>query len=180
MKIPSPELFYLVCAALAATAAAACDLETRRIPNWLVASSMVFGLLLHISLGGWASMGWAVLAGLVGGAVFFAFFVMGGMGAGDIKLLAAVSLIAGFGHLAEIYIAIAFTGGVFALVLALVRGRFGSTVVNMGRLVQHHAAAGLLPHPELNVMNSKALRLPYAVAIAGGCWIVLAAQIALS
>lgn len=125
-------------------------------------------------------MGMAALAGLVGGAIFFLLFAIGAMGAGDIKLMAAVSLIAGFGHLMEMFAAIAMVGGAFAIGLALVRRRFKSTVANVGRLIHHHAATGLLPHPELNLLNSEALRMPYAIAIAGGCWIVLASQIAMS
>ena len=118
----------------------------------------------------------AAAAGLVGGAVFFLFFIAGGMGAGDVKLMATVSAIAGFGHLAEIFVAIALTGGLFAVGLAVVRGRLKATLVNVGTLIHHHVVAGVLPHPELNLDNPKALRLPYGVPIAVGCWIVLLMQ----
>ncbi|MGH9520151.1 MAG: A24 family peptidase, partial [Terriglobales bacterium] len=53
------------------------------------------------------------------------------------------------------------------------RGRLKNTLANVGTLARHHAAYGMLPHPELNVMNEQALRLPYGVAIATGCWIAL-------
>lgn len=119
-------------------------------------------------------MGMAALAGLAGGAIFFLFFVIGGMGAGDIKLMAAVSAIAGFGHLTEIFLATAVVGGVLAFAVALARGKLKSTVANVGALVQHHAAFGALPHPELNVLNENALRLPYGIAIAAGCWVTFA------
>jgi prepilin peptidase CpaA len=118
-------------------------------------------------------MGMAAVAGVAGGAVFLLFFVVGGMGAGDVKLMAAVSTIAGFGHLVEILIAIALAGGLFAVGLAAARGRLKATLANVGTLIHHHAVAGILPHPELNLHNPKALRLPYGVPIAVGCWIVL-------
>ena len=121
-------------------------------------------------------MGMAALAGLVGGAIFFLFFVAGGMGAGDIKLMAAVTCITGFGHLAELFVATVLMGGLLALTLAISHGKLKSTIVNVGTLVQHHATTGLLPHPELNVLNSKTLRLPYAIAIASGCWITFLGQ----
>jgi len=122
-------------------------------------------------------MGVAAVAGLVGGAVFFIFFVVGAMGAGDVKLMAAISIIAGFGHLAELFLAIAFTGGMFALVLAISRGQLKTTLVNVASLIQHHATSGALPHPDLNLDNPQALRLPYGVPIAAGCWIVLLMQL---
>lgn len=143
------------------------------MPNRLTASVFAAGLLLHFADSGWKAMGMSAIAGLTGGAVFFIFFLIGGMGAGDIKLMAAISAVAGFGHLFEIFLAVAIAGGVMALALAIGRGRLKSTLVNVGTLVRHHAAYGVLPHPELNVMNERALRLPYGIAIAAGCWIVL-------
>lgn len=176
MKL-SLECIYLVLASLCASAGAISDARSRRIPNLLTGTSIVFGLLLHLEMGGWSQMGMAAAAGLVGGAVFFIFFVVGAMGAGDVKLMAAISVIAGFGHLEALFLAIALTGGVFALVLAIARGRVKATLVNVGSLIRHHAVAGAVPHPELNLSNSQSLRLPYGVPIAAGCWIVTLMQL---
>jgi prepilin peptidase CpaA len=176
MKL-SLECVYLLLASLCASAGAISDARTRRIPNLLTATSIAFGLLLHLETGGLSQMGMAAVAGLTGGAVFFIFFVVGAMGAGDMKLMAAISVIAGFGHLGELFMAIALTGGVFALVLAIARGRLKATLVNVGSLIHHHAACGALPHPDLNLENPQSLRLPYGVPIAAGCWIVLLMQL---
>ncbi len=173
MKLLSPDFAYLLCASLCASIGAVSDVRTRRIPNFLTVSSLAFGLLLHLGTGSWRAMGLAAAAGLAGGAVFFIFFIVGGMGGGDVKLMAAVSCIAGFGHLLEIFIATALMGGLFALALAISRGRLKSTLANVGTLIGHHGAMGLLPHPELNVDQPGTLRLPYGVAIAAGCWITL-------
>lgn len=153
------------------------DVRTRRIPNFLTVSSILFGLLLHLAFGGWKAMGMAAAAGLAGGAIFLIFFIAGGMGAGDVKLMAAASSIAGFGHLVELFISTVLVGGVLAIALALYRGRLKATLTNVGTLVAHHGANGLLPHPELNVHHPGTLRLPYGVAIAAGCWITLLGQI---
>ena len=175
MKL-SLECIYLLLASLCASAGAISDARSRRIPNLLTGTSIVFGLLLHLEMGGWKQMGMAAAAGLAGSAVFLIFFVIGAMGAGDVKLMAAISVIAGFGHLLELSLAIAFTGGVFALVLAISQGRLRQTLANVGSVVQHHAASGLAPHPELNLSNAQTLRLPYGVPIAAGCWIVTLIQ----
>lgn len=175
MSLPSSELIFLACAALGATVGAGFDIRERRIPNWLTASAAIFGLALHLALGGWAAMGFAALAGITGGAIFFLFFVVGGMGAGDVKLMAAVATISGFGHLGQLFVATTLFGAALAIVLAAVKGRLRATAVNVGRLILHHAQAGMAPHPELNLASATALRLPYALAIAGGCWAVLAA-----
>lgn len=176
MKL-SLECIDLLLASLCASAGAIFDARSRRIPNLLTGTSIAFGLLLHLETGGWKQMGMSAVAGVAGGAVFFIFFVVGAMGAGDVKLMAAISVIASFGHLADLFMAIAFTGGVFALVLAISRGRLKTTLVNVASLIQHHAASGVLPHPDLNLENPHALRLPYAVPIAAGCWIVVLTQL---
>jgi prepilin peptidase CpaA len=55
-----------------------------------------------------------------------------------------------------------------AVLLALARGRLQQTIMNVGALASHHTHQGLQPHPELNLTNAHTLRLPYALAIAGG------------
>ena len=149
------------------------DVRTRRIPNWLTGSSILAGLILHLVLGGWRSLGSAALAGLLAGAVFLVFHLAGGMGAGDVKLMTAVSVLAGLNHFAEILIATALMGGVFALTLAVSRRRLKHTLSNIGVLVAHHGSSGLRPHSDINVSNEETLRLPYGLAIAAGTGITL-------
>jgi prepilin peptidase CpaA len=177
MTLHTPDFVYLFCAALCASMGAVYDVRTRRIPNILTGFSTIFGLLLHLGFGGWKAMGIAAIAGLGGGTIFLIFFVAGGMGAGDVKLMAAVSCIAGFGHLPEFFLATVLAGGVFAVGLAMARGRLKSTLMNVGTLVAHHGANGLLPHPELNVQHAGTLRLPYGLAIAAGSWFALASLV---
>jgi prepilin peptidase CpaA len=161
---------------MCASIGAISDWRTRRIPNLLTGSSILMGLLLHLVLGGWRQMGMAAAAGLLGGAAFFLFFVAGGMGGGDVKLMAAVGCIAGFGSLMNLFFSTVLIGGIFALALAILRGRLKSTLANVGALIFHHGRCGLLQHPELNLLNSETLRLPYGLAIAAGCWVTLAGQ----
>ncbi len=179
MTLLSPEIAYLLGASFCATIGAIFDVQTRRIPNLLTTSILVCGLLLHLASGGWESMGMAAVAGLAGGAIFFVFFVVGGMGAGDIKLMAGVACIAGFGHLIEIFVFTALTGGLIAAALAILHGRLKSMLVNVGALIGHHATFGLQPHPELHLRNPRTLTMPYALAIAFGCWITVLGQTAL-
>jgi prepilin peptidase CpaA len=163
---------YLLCACLCASVGAAWDLRTRRIPNLLTAPAFAAGLLLHLAVGGWHALLLSAAAGLSAGAVFLLFMIAGGMGAGDVKLMAAIGALAGFGHLFAIFVATALMGGIFALALALAKGRLKSTLGNVGTLIGHHGAMGLRPHPDLNLQQPATLRLPYGVAIAAGCWIV--------
>jgi prepilin peptidase CpaA len=64
-----------------------------------------------------------------------------------------------------------------AIVMALARGQLQQTLVNVGAIATHHSQEGLQPHPDLNLSNLNTLRLPYALAIAGGSLLTLYFQI---
>jgi prepilin peptidase CpaA len=169
------ELTYPVAASVCAIVGAIYDVKSRRIPNLLTGPSIILGLSMHLALGGWRQMLCSLAAGLVCGLVFLLFYLAGGMGAGDVKLMMAVGCIVGWSHLDFVY-ALALTaicGGVMAVSLALYRGRLRETILNMGELISHHKQEGLHPHPDLNIANVQTLRLPYALAIAGGCLLTL-------
>jgi prepilin peptidase CpaA len=85
----------------------------------------------------------------------------------------AVGCIAGLSHVAYLLVLTALSGGVMAVVVALARGRLQQTIMNVGELAAHHSQAGLQPHPDLNLSNAQTLRLPYALAIAGGSLLTL-------
>jgi prepilin peptidase CpaA len=141
----------------------------RRIPNVLTGYSILLALFLHLLLDGWAQLGSSAMAGLIAGSIFLIFFIAGGLGGGDVKLMTAVGCFVGMQFLSQVMIATLITGAVFAIVLALYHGRLRDTLANVGTLVAHHQRRGLVPHPELNVTNSNTLRLPYALPIAAGC-----------
>jgi prepilin peptidase CpaA len=67
----------------------------------------------------------------------------------------------------------ALAGGVMAVGLAVARGRLQETLANVGAIASHHTHEGLQPHPDLNLKNAATLRLPYALAIAGGSMLTL-------
>jgi prepilin peptidase CpaA len=168
MPVLEVETTFVGTALVSAIIGAFFDIRTRRIPNWLTGPSILAGLVLHLMLGGWHSMATAALAGLLGGFAFLIFYLAGGMGAGDVKLMTAVGCLGGLSYLAETLIATALMGGLFALILALSRHRLKETLANIGVLVIHHGTSGLQPHAEINVTNAEKLRLPYGIAIAAG------------
>ncbi len=159
---------YATAAVLTASTGAIFDIRSRRIPNALTGSAIVGGLAAHTVLDGWSGLATSFEAGLLCGLVFFLFFLAGGMGAGDVKLLTALGCMMGTSNVASLMLLTALSGGVLAVGLALFRGRFRETLTNMGSLVVHHCAHGVAPHPELNLDNPQTLRLPYGVAIASG------------
>jgi prepilin peptidase CpaA len=161
----------LLCAGIGAVH----DLREGRIPNRVTGPAMVAGLMIHWIAGGGHALADAALAGVIAGSIFLIFFVAGGMGAGDVKLMAAVGCISGLAQLRLIVIATAIAGGAFAIAVSLRHGRLGETLRNAVALLLHHGRRGLRPHPELNLTNARTLRLPFALPIAAGCLFAICA-----
>jgi prepilin peptidase CpaA len=149
------------------------DVRERRIPNRITGPAILAGLTLHTIYRGWGGLADSALAGLIAGGIFLIFFLAGGMGAGDVKLMAAVGCFAGLSSLRMVVIATVAAGAVFALVVGIYNGRLRETLRNVGALLLHHGQQGLTPHPDLNLTNDKTLRLPFALPIAVGCLFTL-------
>src|ERR1700684_2543241 len=76
--------------------AAAYDIPYRRIPNSFTASGVLLGLAMNTFLYGWAGL-WASLEGLaMGFGAYFILYSMRAMGAGDVKLMAAIGALVGW------------------------------------------------------------------------------------
>jgi prepilin peptidase CpaA len=167
------ELMFIAGSVLCAGIGSVHDVRERRIPNRVTGPAVVAGLVLHAVVSGWHGLGDSALAGALAGGIFLVFFLAGGMGAGDVKLMAAVGCIAGTAHLALVMISTAMAGAVFALAVSVARGRMRETLRNVGELLLHHGRRGLKPHEELNLGNARTLRLPFALPIAAGCLFTL-------
>lgn len=170
-------LAYLAAACTCAIVAAGYDIKLRKIPNKLTGPAIIFGLLLHLGLDGWRGSLTAAAAALIAGIVFLVFHLAGGMGGGDVKLVAAVACLAGLPNVIYLLILTSLAGGVMAVGFILIRGQVRQTLHNVVALVSHHSHEGLTPHPELNIENSNTLRLPYGIAIAVGILLTLCVQV---
>jgi prepilin peptidase CpaA len=165
--------FYLALGAIVcASLAAAWDLRQGRIPNRLTYTAILVGLAVRTAWGGWKVGLDGLGAGLIAGGVFFLFFLVRGMGAGDVKLMTAVGVWSGLRQLPAVLIATALAGGILALGYMVTRKQGFRTLRNIGSLFRYHFSFGLNPHPEINLENPQAIRVPYALAIAAGTFYV--------
>ena len=101
------------------------DLRSRRIPNWLVLPFMVAGLGVSCWLHGWPGLGRSLGGFALGAAVYGLLAFMGGMGMGDVKLVAAIGTWIGPSQLFFALFVTAIAGGVMALSWAAAGGVLG-------------------------------------------------------
>ena len=143
------------------------DIRSRRVPNWLVLPFMVAGPIISIVVAGGHGLlesfyGWGLAA------VVFGFLNwLGGMGMGDVKLMAAIGAWIGPSPLLIAMILTFLAGGVMAIVWSVSKGFAGELFGNTGALVGSWKG-GVKPHSDLNLANPAARKMPYVPAIATG------------
>ena len=160
--------YLLICALAVATVGAVKDVRGRRIPNWLTYSGLLTGLIVRGVFAGWPGLKDGLLGMLLAGGIFYLMFLLGGMGGGDVKLVAGVGAWAGTVQVASVLVVAALAGGSLAVGYVMIHRQVRETLLNTLELVRHHATEGFQPHPVLNVQQPGALRLPYGLAIAIG------------
>jgi len=156
-----------------ALVATATDLWSRRIPNVLTFGAAILAVVVHGVTGGWTGLGMAIAGWLVGAAFFFPFFALGGMGAGDVKLLGALG--AWLGASTAIWVALysSIAGGAMAIVVALFSGYFTKAFSNIWGLLMFWRVMGIKPAPDMMLTTQRGPRLAYAVPVLAGLMVTL-------
>lgn len=149
-------------AVITGAVAAIWDIKTRRVPNWLTYGAVGLGLALG-SLHGWPGLlNW--LAGMATGffALYVPYVILGGLGEGDLKLMAAFGALGGpaFAFWSAVYGSV--LGGVGAFMFLFFTGRLRKTLAGMSAWALGVLGGGgaELPEPELFI--------PYAPFLAAG------------
>lgn len=104
-------------------AATAADFKWQRIPNELILMGYLMGFMVRLSGEGIRGAVEGMCAGLITIAAFYIFYLMGAVGAGDIKLLSTVGLTMGFGFAARCAFFSLMAAGVAALIFSIKKGQ---------------------------------------------------------
>ena len=149
------------------------DLRHRRIPNNLTLSAAVVAVAFHAVISGWSGLGLSVSGWFLGAALFFPMFALRGMGAGDVKLLAAVGAWLGPAQVIWVALITSVAGGILGLVVAAFHGYLRTAGLNIMSLLFSWRASGIRPVEEMTLSGSRGPRLAYAVPIAVGTLVTL-------
>ena len=162
-----------VTVAALACAAAAWDLHSRRVPNALTFGGAVIGLLisgLHAGLGGLAQ---SLLGFFVGLALFLPLFLVGGLGGGDVKLLAAFGACLGPLGVLDAALWASLVGGALALAVGAAHGYLSAAFRNLTAIVSLWRTSRPSPIRSLTLRDARGPRIAYAVPISVGALLAL-------
>lgn len=163
MTSPHPVCTFVLLALLALATLA--DVRNRRIPNALTFPTIGLGLALGAMLGGVDGLREHAFGAALGLGMLFPLFVLRWMGAGDVKLMAAIGALMGteFVWFACLWAAVFGAGMALA---GLIYSR------RLGLALAHMYYSRLMPQTGGSFISS-GLRMPYAPAIALGSLAVL-------
>src|SRR6266403_1965474 len=110
----TPQVWVAIVIGIAATVE---DLTRRQVSNWICGAAFMAGIILHVISEGWRGGVSAMLGAVTGFGVFLIFYLLGGMGGGDVKLMAGFGAVLGVSRLLEAALWTAACGGILALVV---------------------------------------------------------------
>src|SRR5688572_11761104 len=141
-----------------------------KVPNWVTFPFILSGWLYSTLAFGWEGLGWSLLGTVIGLGLLLPAYAIGGMGAGDVKLLAGVGAWVYGTHTVYAFAISAIVGALLAVTMVLVR-----------RAWKHHSAQFMVILNEILVIRNpeqlaaiaakrkpSMLLLPYGIPIAIG------------
>jgi len=183
---------------LVITVATFTDLRTRRVPNWLVFPFLGEGIVVSpwrhdwdgISRSFWRPVDWSIyrqgfwpgtlnnfnwhgleqsIAGMGLSLLIYGFlFWLGGMGAGDVKLCAAIGAWVGPVQMFWAMVFSSLAGGLMVLCWIAYRKIFRKLLLKAGSLVFGRKQNGMNGQPEASLAELLKRKMPYEPAIAMG------------
>ena len=148
------------------------DVRYRRIPNAFVLATLAAGIAINAIFSGLPGVVASITGCGLAFVLMFMLHVFGAMGAGDVKLFAAIGAVTGAPLVLPTFIVVILTGGLLAVVSVI---RAGILMSTMHRVLQ--IFAGMLPGwqmPRFAVPLDRKHTIPYGVAITMGSIISVA------
>lgn len=152
------------------------DIRFQKIPNWLTFTAMAAGLAFNVSLSGMDGLTASMGGILLGIGIFLIPYAMGGMGAGDAKLMGAVGSFLG---IKGVFVAALFTmaiGGLYAIFLMILHWQYGRKILSSFKdnLVSLALTRRFTPSPTSEAVETASKpKLCYGLAIAGGTFLYM-------
>ncbi len=117
-ELPSSVILFVSAAMIVA---AVIDGWKLKVPNWITFPFILSGWVYHVVTGGFSGLGGSLAGTAVGLVLLLAPYVIGGMGAGDVKLFAGVGAWMGWKFTLGAFCLSALIGGVLAVAMVAFR-----------------------------------------------------------
>lgn len=155
------------------------DYSEKRVPNWLNATLLCAGLATQAAYFGWSGLATGFGGALMGFGLLIVPWLMHGMGAGDVKLMAAIG--AWFGPVMTFYaFAVgAVLGGMTAIAMIVSSHRMRHAYANLGVILNKctNRATLFSDYGSAKSFGATSQLLPYGVPLTAGSLLVLTVRL---
>lgn len=161
------------------------DVRTRRLPNWLTVPGLALGLLYHAVTGGWHGLLMSAAGFATGFGILLILWLMGGTGAGDVKLMGALGAWLGATLTMYVFVTSSIIVGVVGIATMIVQtlrrgfGHVHRRYLQPSQVTTAVRRRGKRCEREAGKQKRRGV-LPYAVPLALATWVVLAWKIVLT
>ena len=104
------------------------DLTSKKIPNKITFPVMILGFLINVLTNGFLGITFSVVGFIVGLLIYMIPFILGGMGAGDVKMLAAIGSLMGWEFVLYTAVFAGLIGGVLVLIYLVYKRQLLTTL----------------------------------------------------
>lgn len=143
------------------------DIRSHKIPNWLTYPTMFVAIAYHTTMNGLSGLLFSLEGLALGIAFLLVFYLLGGMGAGDVKLMGAVGGLLGPKGVFDAFLFTAIIGGIYSIVILAIHGYLKETakrlLISLKTFIFIKEFFYITP-----AENKKKPKLCYGVAIALG------------
>ncbi|NIA07076.1 MAG: hypothetical protein GWP14_05490 [Actinobacteria bacterium] len=151
------------------------DWRYRKVPNWLNLALILVGLTVQGIFHGWSGLGMGLLGMLLGFGLLIIPWLMHAMGAGDVKLMAAIGVWLGPLLTIRAFCVGAILAGAIAVVMILIGRRFWQAYMNLGLIMTklHSFKTAFSDFGSVQKLKSTSQLLPYGVPLSIGALLVM-------
>jgi prepilin peptidase CpaA len=153
------------------------DVRTLRIPNVLTGPAMLVGLVLNASFAGWAGLGASLAGFALALVILIGPFALGGVGGGDVKMMAAVGALVGPRLVLHSLVLGLILGGVFAIVHLARHARLREKLVAVRNMFVNAVLARSTAPLRLSTSSPNTVALPYSLPLGVGTLAVITISI---
>lgn len=147
------------------------DLKQQRIYNKVIFPALITVLIIHLAASGLEGLKQSIIGFIIGLAVLVIPYLLGGIGAGDVKLLALIGAVKGSYFVLNTALYMAVIGGVIAFIIIVANGALLKVLKQIWMWI-YSFICGIkyrLEFPTTGFIK----KYPYGVAIVGGAFICL-------
>lgn len=145
------------------------DIRSHKIPNILCLIGITGGLFYHFQVNSFAGLFADGFGGMISaGLILLPLYIMGGMAAGDVKLMAAVGCILGWPLSIEAALYSLISGSCLGIAYYIFKGGFKEIAFRYSTALKYLVFTGKIFLPEAPAESVSRSRFPYAAAIFSG------------